>query len=311
MPLLKKLRVMAAAVETTAGTAETLAGGDAAFNAYNVMAQPTVSIEERESQGSFNRLSSVPGTRMGKITFRTDWGWDGTTTMPTWASALFPMCGVVESSQVYTPRSEGPGSNVKTGTLAVYVNGLKKQIRGAVGNFSMVFPTGRIGYIDWEFTGVWDGVTDAAILSPTYPTAAPIRYANSTTTYKSVTICNNQITLNCGNTVTGVECEGDVTGFKHFMVTDRYPKVTINPEAQLVASLDVYGDLLAGTESALSIELDGPSSSTITLSGPKAQIINAQESDRDGVVVDDIELALNKNGASADQEFSLTFSETA
>lgn len=315
MVLLRRRRVVAAKVEMTVGTAETLTAADGAFNAYNVTAQPTIPTEERQAQAGFGRLSSVPGARMGRISFRTDIGWDGTTTMPSWADVLFPMCGVVESSQVYTPRSEAPGSNVKTGTIGVYEgsgsgNVLFKSIAGAVGNFTLVMPTGRMCYIDWEFEGVWQPVTDVSEIGPTYPTAAPIRYASATTTYDSVAICNESVSLNCGNVIKLRECESTAAGYKSAVIVDRNPKVTINPESVLVTTRDRYGDWLAASEAALSIQLDGPSTSTITLAGPKAQILNAQESERDGVQVDDIELQLNKNGATADQEFSLTFAET-
>ena len=311
MPLHKKLRVMAAKVESTAGTAESLTATEGAFNAYNVIAQPSITVEERTAQGSLNRLSGVSGARQGTISFSTDIGWDGTTTMPSWASVLLPMCGVVESSQVYTPRSEAPGTNVKTGTIAVFQAGKKKQIHGAVGNARVVLPTGMMGRIDWEFTGIWDTPTDTAIITPTYPTALPIKYSSATTTYSATAICNKEVTVDIGNVIQPIECESTASGFKYFMVTDRYPKATINPESALVATLDWYGNLINNTEGALSIALDGPSDSTITIAAPKAQVLNAQESDRNGIEVDDIELGFNKNGASADQEFSITFAESS
>lgn len=307
--MLIRRRVLAAKIETTPGTAETLAAADGAFNAYNVSIQATVPTEERLGQGSFGRLSSVPGARMGRVTFRTDLAWDGSTTMPSWADVLLPMCGIVESSQVYTPRSESPGSNVKTGTIGVYEDGMLKSIAGAVGTGRLVMPTGSMCYIDWEFTGVWQPVTDTALISPTYPVATPIRYASATTTYNSVALCNQQVTLDFGNVIKVRECESSAAGYKSAIITDRNPKVTINPESVLVATQDRYGAWLSATESALSIELDGPSDSTITLAGPKAQILNVQEGDREGVQIDDIELQLNKDGANVDQEFSLTFAE--
>lgn len=311
MTLLKRKRLVAAKVESTPGTDATLANGDASFNAYNIIAQATIPVEERESQNAFGRLSGVSGPRMGKISFRTDLGWDGTVTMPTWASVLLPLCGVVESSQVYTPRSEDVGTNVKTGTIGVYQAGRLKKILGAVGNCKMVFPTGRMAYADWEFTGVWQDVTDTAALTPTYPTASPIKYSSATTTYNSVAKKNEQVTLDFGNVIKLIEDESTAAGYAHALVVDRNPKLTINPLSTLVATHDTYGAWLASTESAFSLALDGPTDSTITLAAPKAQIINNQEGEREGVETEDIELQCNKNGATADEEFSLTFAESS
>ena len=49
MPLLKRLRVMAAKVEGTIGTDSTPTGTDGAFNAYDVMIQPSIAMTDRES----------------------------------------------------------------------------------------------------------------------------------------------------------------------------------------------------------------------------------------------------------------------
>jgi hypothetical protein len=78
MPLLRKKAVFAAAIETTAGTAETLDATDGVFNAYNFDIQLGQTVEEREGQGAFNRLQGVPGAAMGTATMTTDLGWDGT-----------------------------------------------------------------------------------------------------------------------------------------------------------------------------------------------------------------------------------------
>lgn len=309
MPLHINRRVLAVKAETTIGTAETLASGDGAFNAQNVSIQASIDVEDRQAQGSFNRLSGVPGARMGTISFTTDIGWDGTATMPTWASVLFPACGVVESTQVYTPRSESPGSNVKTVTIAAYEDGLRKQLSGAVGTFVLNLPSGRMASIDWTFTGVFNAVADVALIAPTYPTAAPLRFADATLTYDSVAQIVESVTLDIGNEVVMRESAATAAGYISGIITGRRPTVTMNPESRLVANDDRFGDWLAANEAALSIVLDGPTDSTITIAAPKAQIVNVQEGDRNGIQVDDVEFTLNKNAASADQEFSITFAE--
>lgn len=311
MPLLKRKRVLAAKIETTIGTAETLTASEGAFNAYDVVAQANIPVDEREAQGSFNYLSGIPGAREGTLSFKTDMGWDGTVTMPTWASVLFPACGVVGSSQVYTPRSEAPGSNVKTLTIAAYVDGVRKMLAGAVGNFKIVCESGKQAMIEWEFRGVWQAPTDTTLIAPTYPTALPIRYSSATTTYNSVALCVANFTMDAGNEIIMRECASTAAGYISGLVVSRKPIATADPESVLVATQDRFGAWLASTESALTVVLDGPGSSTITITAPKAQITNLQEADRGKLVVDDVEWSLNRNGNTADQEFSITFAEAA
>ena len=306
MTLLKRKRVLAAKIETTPGTAETLLAADASFNAYNVMAQQEIDLESREAPGAFGMMPSVPGGYKGRVTFTVDAAWDGTATEPSWADTFLPACGWVKNGQVFTPRTEAPGANVKTLTIAVYLDGVRKILAGAMGTFRMVCPTGRAAYFEFDFQGVWNSVTDVAILAPTYPTALPLRYAQSTTTYDSVALCLENITLDSGNTVVMRECAA-ANGFEAALVTNRVVTVTGNPEAKLVATQPRYAHLLNMTEGVLTWNLDGPTNSVLTVSAPKAQIVSISEADRNMLVVDDITWQCNRNGSNVDQEVSITF----
>jgi hypothetical protein len=271
------------------------------------MAQATIAVDQREGQGSFNYLSGVPGAREGKVTFKTDAGWDGTATIPTWASVLLPACGYVNSSGTITPRSEAPGSNVKTATIGVYVDGVFKSIAGAVGTFKIVCDSGKQVMIEWEFTGVWQAPIDAALIAPTYPTALPIRYSTATTTFDGVALCVQNFTFDAGNEVILRECASTAAGYVSGLIVSRYPKATANPESVLVATQDRFGQWLAASEAALSVTLDTPTTSSLVIAAPKAQIMNVQEGDRSKLVIDDVEWMCNKNGTAADQEVSFVF----
>lgn len=308
-PLLRRKRVLAAKVETTPGTAETLSAADGAFNAYNVIAQADIAVEEREGQGAFNYLTGVPGQRGGTLSFRVDLGWDGTTTMPSWADVLLPGVGLVETSQVYSPISEAPGSNVKTLTLAVYLDGVKKTLAGAAGNVVFTFPTGRMAYADFTFTGVWQPPTDTAMIAPTYPTAAPVRFASGTATWQSVAQKVEQIQIDLGNSVVLRHDPSTAAGYVAALVTNRNPRITCNPESRLVADDDRFGDWIAGTAGAFAVQCNGAGTSTIAFDAAKAQLLNVQEAARDDYVVDDLTFLVTK-ASNEDEELQITFTET-
>lgn len=310
MPLLLRKSVLAAKVETTIGTAEALTGSEAAFNIYNPLIQPTIEMEKRPGQAGFGHFSAVASARMGTATFRTNLEWDGSATEPSWADTFLPACGWVKSGQVFTPRSEGPGSNVKTLTIGCYVDGKFCSIAGAMGTFVVNLPTGKTGWIDWTFSGVWQGGSDVAILSPTYPTAKALRYAGGLAEWNDVNLCVESVTINAGNTVIMRECP-TTEGFISAYITDRLPIITANPEAVTVATQDRWAAWLAETEYALEIDVAGPtgtaSDAVLSFDAPKAQIINLQQGDRNGMVTDELEFQCNKNGTTHDQELSITF----
>lgn len=307
MTLLRRQRVLAAKIEATSGTVETLAAADAAFNVYNINVAQAVEMQQREGQGGFARIASIAGGYQATITFSIDVAWDGTATEPAWADTFLPCCGWVKSGQVYTPRSEAPGANVKTCTIGVYTNGVRELIYGAAGTFRLVCPTGRPATFEFEFTGIWAGRTDTAILSPTYPTDLPLRYASSTTTWNSVALCVENLTLDSGNTIQMRECAANVGGYHAAIITDRQVMVTGNPESRLVAAQDRWGSFLASTEAALTWDLDGPTNSRVVIAAPRAQIMSIASGDRNGLLTDEIQWQCNRNGSTVDQEASITF----
>lgn len=307
MPLIRRRRVLAAKTETTPGTAESLLAADAAFNAYNIVFQQNVAFEEREAPAAFGMMASIPGMHQGTISFSMDASWDGTATEPTWADTFLPACGWVKSGQVFTPRTEAPGSNVKTLTLAVYNDGIRWLLSGAAGTFTLVCPTGRAAVFNFTFQGLLQATTDQSMPAPTYPTDVPMRYASSTTTWNSVALCLENITLDSGNTVTPIECAANAQGVEYFMVTNRQVRVTGNPSTRLVASQDRYGKLLDMSEHALTWNLDGPTNAVMTMAAPKAQIVNINPGDRNGQTIDEIEWLCLRNGSTIDQEVSITF----
>ena len=163
-----------------------------------------------------------------------------------------------------------------------------------------------MAYIEWEFSGVWITPTDVAEVSPTYPTALPLRYANSTTTFDGVALCLENITLDAGNTVVMRECAAG-NGFESAMVVDRLIKVTGNPEMKKIATQDRYLQLISMSEAILTWGLDGPTTAVMTVSAPKAQIVKNTEGDRNGIVTDELEFQCNQNASTIDTECTITF----
>lgn len=310
MAMLERRRVFGAKIETTPGTAESMTGAEASFDAWDYMIQNETEMTEVLGQGGFGRRSSVPGSHTGTVSLKTHMGWDGTATEPSWADVLLPMCGFVKSSQVFTPRTEYPGSNVKTGTLAVWADGKYKVLKGCMGTFKIVAPTGAMAVIEWTFSGVWVPETDVTIVAPTYPTAKALRHANSTSTWDSVALCYSTLTFDAGNTVTPVLCPTG-EGIAMYIVSDRNSKITSDPESKTVAVQDRHALMLAMTEGPLTYDIDGPTTSKITIAAPKAQIIKNTEAARSGLVVDQLEWQLNKNVSAVDQESSITFTAAA
>ena len=312
MALLKRVRVLAAKIEATSGTVEALTSAEGVFNAFDVEIQANIDYTQRKGQAAFSNLPGVLGSRAGTLTFKTYLYGDGAGGSPGWATVLLPACGFIETATVFSPSSETPGTNVKTVTIAVYENGVKKFLRGAAGTFKLMLTTGKPISIEWTFTGVWQAPIDATILAPTYPTRVPIRFVSSAFTIGGATpSCMESIEIDANNTVVMRDCPtaADLSGNAAAVITDRNTKGSMNPESRLVATEDVFGLWIAGTEEALSISV-ADAQDTIVIAAPKVQRVNVQEGERNGLQIDQIEFQCNKSAAAGNDELTITFNAT-
>lgn len=135
----------------------------------------------------------------------------------------------------------------------------------------------------------------------------PLRYAGGAAEWDEVNLCVESATINLGNTVIMRECPTTVAGYISAYITDRVPTISLNPEAATIAAQNRWAKWLASTEHALEFDVAGPAASVLSFAAPKAQIINNQEGDRNGLVIDQLEMQCNKNGTAHDQELSISF----
>ncbi len=302
-PLFRKRRVLAFKTETTPGTLVSLASGDAALAVFNPTASPGGEFRQRPRPGSFSQLAGTVGPKTGTVKFSTDLY--GGATIPFWAATLLPACGWVDTSDVFSPETNPPGTGgVKTISIGGYFDGVKKALRGAVGNADFVFVAGEAVRIDWTFMGIWVAPTDVAVLSATMPTATPLSFVSAALSLASYAHKVGNATLSLGNTLAMREDANDPSGYAHAIFTGRTPTFKFDPEATLIATDDPYGDWAAYVEGALSIAL-GSAGNGVAFAAPKAQISQIDETDRGGIDANDITLQLNSNAAN-DNELTIT-----
>lgn len=313
MPLLRKRRQIAAKVETTVGTAEALTASEAAFNVFDPDVNPQIDFETREGQGVFSSLPGVPGAEGGQAKFMCEIYGRGSSggAVPSWASVFLPACGMVDNgSGVFSFFSRPPGTaGVKTVTIGQYIDGFKKLLRGAMGTFDIVLTSGKRAMIEFTFTGVWSAPTDVALLAPTYPTIAPLRFVDAGLLIGGSGGWEPKVStmrISAGNVVVLREDASDPSGYISAIITDRKPVGTMDPEASLVATQDSYGKWLDRTERAMALTL-GSGTNRVDLAAPKLQFTNLQDGERNNIQIDTVTFQLNRSAAAGDDEFSIDF----
>jgi len=306
---------MAAKIESTPGTAETLAAADGAFNVFDPDIQAQVEFVDRPGQGTLSPLAGRTGAEGGQVTFEVELHGSGSAGSPTpaWASTFLPACGFAESSGVFTRESlhpEASGANTKTLTLGVYKDGLLKQIKGAQGTFEIVLRAGQPVRLRFTFTGVWTDPSDVALIAPDYPSVSPLRFVSSGLTIGSWSPKVNEMSIDIGNNVVLREDSANASGYHTAAITEWLTQGSLDPEATLVADNDIFGQWLNNhSEQALSIALGGGSANgnTVAIASSKFQWRNVQEGDRNGIAIDNPEFQLNRATDAGDDEISITF----
>jgi hypothetical protein len=305
-PLLTRQRVLAAAVETTTGTVETLLAADAAMNIMDVDLASDIQFSKRQGQGSLSHLPGVPGSTSGTLSCTSEAYGLGSSGNPLWAETFLLACGFSESTQIFTPITGS--TSMTTLSLGSYEDGRLRELSGAAGTFTMTASAGLPVTFAFDMTGVWETPTDAAMLTPTYPTVVPPSFKSATLTIGGSAYKIAEVTLAMNNVVA---LRQDVTkpgAFFSAVIVDRNVTVTCDPESSLLATKDWYADLLAGTEAALSFVVGGTANNIMTIAAPKMQLENVQLADRDGVQTDSLTFQLNRSAAAGDDELSITFS---
>lgn len=304
--LILKKRTCAAKIEATAGTAESLAGTDGAENFFDPSHEVDIGSYERQGQDSFSMLPSVPGAQGAKSTFKTEVYNSGTSTNPFWATVLLLGCGMQAATGVYTPLTGA----VSTLTWGYYVSGALWTMAGAMGSFKLVADkVGEPIKVQWELTGVHAAPSATALITPTYPTLKPPRFAGATLSLGAIALVVKKFEIDLGNKVTLRESAAATPGYLTGLVTDRNPKMTMTVEVPAVGTHDYFDDLVTSAENAFSCAVGTGTNGIVTIAAPKLQLRSAPKlSDQDGILTYDLEYGLNRSASAGDDELSITFS---
>jgi len=316
-PLLTRRRVLAAKIETTPGDPIALGAADAAFNVFDPEITYDMPFGEREGQSAFSPLTGVPGAQKGSITFRTEVHGSGTggSPVPAWASTFLPAVGMYDDSNTFKLESKHPetaGANTETLTIGFYEDGVFKSLKGCMGTCVFNFENGVAVSISWTFEGVYVAPSDVEIIAPTYPTVAPLQFLSagliltegSTEWQPKV----SRMSIDLGNEIVVREDQNDATGYHCAAIVGRRTTGTLDPEARLLATKNLFTLWTARTEQTLDIDLGSVAGNQVAFDAPALQITDLGGGDRGGIKTEDISFQLNRSASAGDEEFTITFS---
>lgn len=315
-----KRRVVAAKFEATEGTAETLSASDGGILVIDPKIDVDIRMTERPmARATLGTMAAVAGARSARLTFRTELKGTGatytvnSTTKPA-ISKYLEACSFLATfgsgaiaAWAFTPTSgTGAALYIPSLTMAVWEDGVKKQIRGARGNVNFSGNVGEPIYANFDFLGVWDSATDEANIAPTYETAIPPVLLSANASVGDFAAIMNGFTLDSGNNLALRDSINSVDGYLSTIVTARKMSGTINPEMSLVATKDWFGTWKNSTNQSLIIGNVGTAAgNVIKFLMPKLRFKKVTDADRNGIAVAEVQFDLEET--SADDEVTLYF----
>lgn len=299
--LLKNTEVLGFKLESTAGTAETIADADFNVRVRNIEFSPSVAMDDENSKfatGDHGEDESIPGSQTATISFSVRCSWHGTTpaTAPNWWK-MVQACGGVTQSYTTAGIAIYPGAaaDKTTATIEYMVQrrgatptAVSYKMKGCMGNCVLTCEgVGMPWMANFTFTGSLASVSDIAnanILALTSPSTVVAEKGldNPVTILGVASQKVSSWSLDFGNDIQPVLDQSDSTGVAYHAIAARRPRLTINPLIRLVATDPIYTKLQAGTEGACSIA-SASSTPNFTLHVPVGQAINTGVGVREGV----------------------------
>lgn len=299
-PLLSRKFQAAFKIEGTAGTAESLGNADVAYLAQSPTFTPQVAMFQRPRNGNLGQNKAKPGARMATLVLTFELAGKGASGTPHWAD-LLQCCAFSKSSNIYTASSDP--SAWKTATAAINLDGVVKQLHGAMGTFTINIPaaSGGIPTIAFTMTGILDDDADAAAWTNATPVLPPVA-VDGTFSIDAYEPLIGTLSIDAGNAVTMRPDHRSESGYALAWITDQNSTVSVDPEMALRATYDPWAEILAATEHDIQYVLNGGANNTITIDIAKAQPTNAPTGDRNGNLTEALALQVNE------QAFVITFS---
>ena len=301
---------LAAKIETTEGTKETLTNTDAVL-VSNINFSPDIEMFARNNlRGTLSRDASVSGKQKASISFDVELKGSGAAGTPPDYGKLLKGCGESETIVASTSVTYKPATNSLSNslTIGIYMDGVIARIWGARGNVKRSINSGKPGIVSFEFQGAAFEVVDGALLSSvSYTTIVPPAFLNASLLLDAYAAIVSKIDFDLGNVLALRENINSPSGYLSALITGRNPKGSMDPELPTVAAYDFYGKWKTpGTLGSLSLSASGGAGNIVTITNPKVRYARIASDERNGLRILGLDYEACLNTGDDEDSIALT-----
>ena len=173
--------------------------------------------------------------------------------------------------------------NTQVLTIEMYFDGLKHVAVDAMGTFKLNAQAGDIAMIDFEFTGNFVAVVDAALPNPVFEETIPPQVELARLTWGSnASLVVDAFSFDQSNTVAPRQDVNSADGYKGVRIPSRNPNGGFSPESTTEATEAFWADFTASRQKSFVATIGTVAGNSLCLFGPRVQTKAIKYSDKDG-----------------------------
>jgi hypothetical protein len=298
--LLDRKRVVEVKIEASKGTAETSAL--LPMFCFDAKIETAAEFIDRKGTGAFmgHNFAGIIGDEVGVFSARIECRGNGSNALDVALAAVLTSCGFTNVAEVYSPSATIAAQ--KTLTVEVHEDGLLKILSGAMGNVVFSGEQGNQVFAEVEMLGAYSAVTDEAVPAFAPSTEVPPIMGSGVMTLGGDSVLIQAFGVDMGNVVT--LRAGATAGALYYVITDRDPVITMNPEQDLVANHDYDGFRTGRTTKAFTLGIGSGAGKLVTFAAPAVQTRTLAAGEREGLMMYDYTGQCNIS--SGNDEFTVT-----
>ena len=232
-------------------------------------------------------------------------GTKGLTITPTWTGALAQgqqwVLWLLPTGLSLSPVSD----DFESLTIVMHKDGVKHVMPGSYGTFEITAQAGNFATVKWTFTGTYTAPVDDANPTPVFERTLPSQVQLARLTVNQFKAIVDKFTFNQGN---DIQIRPDVSssdGYIGVRITNRKPEGGIDPEADLVANQDFWGNMASALRMPFQMRVGNQAGNTVWVFAPNTQYSGMTYTDRNGILAYDAGLRFARSVGN--DEFMLFF----
>jgi len=309
MAISANLGIIGTKIEGAPGTAETITNAEVNVRVYDLKISPAFTSDDEDSKylnGHHGEDVSVVVNRLITVSFSTKMNYGGAATTEPKYWKLLNGCGAVKETYTTTGISLQPQhcGDISPITMRIDMKDIdcaqesrSFTIAGCMGNATIQASVGGVWKINYTFSGKLTAFADVetALVEGTMDTTQALPFTGYTISLLGKTSYVSDFQLDFGNEVSPLYDQSDASGVKYYYITNRKPRLTVNPIAEIEATDGVYTAILGSTVAASSV---GDATNKLNILMPKTQILTGNGLEvRDGAFAHNLNIKLLGGGS--------------